>query len=55
MPDTLTQAPLEEEIEKLNSDDDVDGIIVQVRYRMFNRAMLCLIRRSIAAILGIFE
>ncbi|RCN45130.1 tetrahydrofolate dehydrogenase/cyclohydrolase, catalytic domain protein [Ancylostoma caninum] len=31
LPDTLTQAELEEEIEKLNADDDVDGIIVQVR------------------------
>ncbi|KAL6724238.1 hypothetical protein Aduo_019143 [Ancylostoma duodenale] len=30
LPDTLTQAELEEEIEKLNADDDVDGIIVQL-------------------------
>ncbi|KIH63127.1 tetrahydrofolate dehydrogenase/cyclohydrolase, catalytic domain protein [Ancylostoma duodenale] len=31
LPDTLTQAELEEEIEKLNANDDVDGIIVQIK------------------------
>ncbi|VDM79384.1 unnamed protein product [Strongylus vulgaris] len=30
LPDTLTQSELEEEIAKLNADDDVDGIIVQL-------------------------
>ncbi|ETN80785.1 tetrahydrofolate dehydrogenase/cyclohydrolase, catalytic domain protein, partial [Necator americanus] len=30
LPDTITQDELEEEIKKLNEDDDIDGIIVQL-------------------------
>ncbi|KJH40588.1 tetrahydrofolate dehydrogenase/cyclohydrolase, catalytic domain protein [Dictyocaulus viviparus] len=30
LPDTITQPELEAEVEKLNVDDDVDGIIVQL-------------------------
>lgn len=31
LPDTVTQRELEEEIDRLNNDENIDGIIIQVR------------------------